>query len=432
MIPRYSRQAMSNIWTLENRFRTMLEVEILACEAMAEIGDIPKQAANTIREKADFDLARIAEIEAEVHHDVIAFLTSVSEHVGDEARYIHKGLTSSDVIDSAFSIQLREAGQLLLTGLKQLTSALKQRAFEHKNTICIGRSHGIHAEPTTFGLKLSGHYAAFKRHQDHLERAIETISVCTLSGAVGTYATIDPRIEDYICQKLGFKAETYATQVIPRDRHAHFVAVLANIASSLENLAVEIRHLQRTEVREVEEFFAKDQKGSSAMPHKRNPVLSENVTGLARVIRSHVIPALENVTLWHERDISHSSVERVILPDATIALDFIINRMAGVIEKLLVYPERMMDNVNHLRGLIYSQSVLLALTEKGVARDEAYRLVQRNAMEVWENKEITFLSLLKQDADVTLYLSETDLDTLFKPERFLKHLDHLWNRIFHE
>lgn len=430
MIPRYSRQAMSKIWTLENRFKTMLEVEILACEGMAEIGEIPKEAAKTIREKANFNLERIAEIEAEVHHDVIAFLTSVSEHVGDEARYIHKGLTSSDVIDSAFSIQLREAGTLLLEGLSTLTQALKKRAQEHKNTICIGRSHGIQAEPTTFGLKLGGHYAAFMRHIKHLERAIETISVCTLSGAVGTYATIDPRIEDYICEKLGFKPETYATQVIPRDRHAHFFAVLANIASSLENLAIEIRHLQRTEVREVEEFFSKDQKGSSAMPHKRNPVLSENVTGLARVIRSTVIPAFENVSLWHERDISHSSVERVITPDATIALDFIIHRMSGVIDNLLIYPDRMMDNVNYLRGLIYSQSVLIALTEKGIARDDAYRLVQRNAMQVWEDKSLHFIDLLKQDKDVTL--TNEELDTLFKPERFLKHLDTIWGRIFND
>ncbi len=430
MIPRYARQAMSNIWTLENRFKTMLEVEILACEAMAEIGEIPQEAAQTIRKKADFNLERIAEIEAEVHHDVIAFLTSVSEHVGDEARYIHKGLTSSDIIDSAFSLQLREAGELLIQGLDSLITALEKRAKEHKNTLCIGRSHGIHAEPTTFGLKLSGHYAAFKRHKKHLLQALETISVCTLSGAVGTYATIDPRIEEHICEKLGFKPETYATQVIPRDRHAHFMAVLANIASSLENLAVEIRHLQRTEVREVEEFFSKDQKGSSAMPHKRNPVLSENVTGLARVIRSYVMPAFENVALWHERDISHSSVERVVIPDATIALDFILNRMATVIDKLLIYPERMIDNVNHLRGLIYSQSVLIALTEKGLARDDAYRLVQRNAMQVWENKEANFLSLLKQDKDVTLHLTETDLESLFNPERFLKHLDHLWGRIF--
>ncbi len=430
MIPRYSRQAMSKIWTLENRFKTMLEVEILACEGMAEIGEIPKEAAKTIREKANFNLERIAEIEAEVHHDVIAFLTSVSEHVGDDARYIHKGLTSSDVIDSAFSIQLREAGTLLLEGLSTLTQALKKRAQEHKNTICIGRSHGIQAEPTTFGLKLGGHYAAFMRHIKHLERAIETISVCTLSGAVGTYATIDPRIEDYICEKLGFKPETYATQIIPRDRHAHFFAVLANIASSLENLAIEIRHLQRTEVREVEEFFSKDQKGSSAMPHKRNPVLSENVTGLARVIRSTVIPAFENVSLWHERDISHSSVERVITPDATIALDFIIHRMSGVIDNLLIYPDRMMDNVNYLRGIIYSQSVLIALTEKGIARDDAYRLVQRNAMQVWEDKSLHFIDLLKQDKDVTL--TNEELDILFKPERFLKHLDTIWGRIFND
>ncbi len=420
MIPRYSRKEMASIWEPENRFRIWLEVEILACEAQAELGIIPKDAPAKIRKKADFDIERIDAIEKEVKHDVIAFLTSVGEYVGKESRFIHVGMTSSDVLDTSFAVQLRQASDLILAGLDRLLAALKKRATEHKATICIGRSHGIHAEPTTFGVKLAGHYAAFARAKERMLRAREEISTCSISGAVGTFATIDPKVEAYVAKKLGLKPETVSTQVIPRDRHAAFFATLGVIASSIENLAVEIRHLQRTEVREAEEFFSPGQKGSSAMPHKRNPVLTENLTGMARLIRSSVIPAMENVALWHERDISHSAVERVIAPDTTILLDFALNRLAGVVENLLVYPERMKHNLDSLKGLVYSQAVMLALTEAGMSREEAYKTVQTQAMKVWAG-EGDFLSLLQADPVVKKHLKAHQVKLIFDDSRYTKY-----------
>ncbi len=418
MIPRFSRPDMVKIWEPDNKFKTMLEVELLACEAQAELGVIPKDAPAKIRKKADFDAARIDEIEREVKHDVIAFLTSVNEFVGEEGRFIHVGMTSSDVLDTTFSLQLRQSADLIIKGIEGLMGALKKRSTEHKDTICIGRSHGIHAEPTTFGLKLAGHYAAFKRARDRMIAAREEISVCAISGAVGTYASIDPFVEEYVARKLGLKRESVSTQVIPRDRHAVFFATLGIVASSIENLAVEIRHLQRSEVREAEEFFSSGQKGSSAMPHKRNPVLTENLTGLARLVRSSVIPAMENVALWHERDISHSSVERVIAPDATILTDFALSRLTGVIEKLLVYPDRMKQNLESLKGLVFSQSVMLALADKGLSREDAYKIVQGNAMKVWAG-EGDFMSLLKSDKLVAL--NDDEYKTIFDYKRYLKH-----------
>jgi len=418
MNPRYSRKEMTAVWEQENKFKILLEVELLACEAQAQIGLIPKDAPARIRAKAGFDVARIDEIEREVKHDVIAFLTSVAEHVGEESRYIHLGMTSSDVLDTAFAVQLKQAADIIVTGIDAVLAALKKRALEHKDTLCIGRSHGIHAEPTTFGLKLAGHYAAFKRAKDRMIRAREEISVCAISGAVGTYATIDPQVEKYVAAKLGLRGETVSTQVIPRDRHAMYFATLGIVASSIENLATEIRHLQRTEVREAEEFFSPGQKGSSAMPHKRNPVLSENLTGLARVIRSAVVPAMENVALWHERDISHSSVERVIAPDTTILADFALHRMAGIIDKLLVYPERMKQNMEMTKGLVFSQSVLIALASKGMSREDAYTVVQTSAMKSWEGKG-DFLSLLSADEKVKKLLSADELAKIFDYNRFV-------------
>lgn len=433
MIPRYTRDEMAKIWTDEAKFTHMMDIEILACEAMVEIGDIPPEDAKTIREKASFTLDRIREIEKEVHHDVIAFVSTISENVGAPAsRHIHQGLTSSDVLDTAFALQMRDAGRLLLTGIKRLKEVLKTRATEHKSTICMGRSHGIHAEPTSFGLKLAGHYAAFKRHYEHLEKAIDVISTCALSGAVGTYATLDPRIEAYVSEKLGLSIEPHSTQIIPRDRHAHFVAVLGNVANSLENLSVEIRHLQRSEVREAFEYFDRHQKGSSAMPHKKNPVLSENITGLARLIRAQVIPAFENVALWHERDISHSSVERVSLPDATMALDFALHRMAGVIEKLIIDKKQMRRNVEALRGLIFSQKTLLALTRAGMNRDEAYRLVQKEALRVWDDESLHFKALIMDNEEIRNYLDEATINNLFNLDQYLVHIDVIWSRIFND
>jgi adenylosuccinate lyase len=417
MIPRFSRKEMSAIWSDENRYNTWLEIELLVCEAQAEIGVIPKNVPASIRAKAGFDIPRIETIEKEVRHDVIAFLTSVGEHVGEEARHIHLGITSSDVLDTGFAMQLTQASDLILSGLDRLLAGLKQRALAHRDTLCIGRSHGIHGEPTTFGLKLAGHYAAFRRARERMVLARQEIAVCALSGAVGTYATIDPRVEAYVAEKLGFVKEDVSTQVIPRDRHAVFFATLGVVASSIENLAVEIRHLQRTEVREVEEFFSPGQKGSSAMPHKRNPVLSENLTGLARLIRATVIPAMENVALWHERDISHSSVERVIAPDATILLDFALDRLSGVIEKLLIYPERMKQNMESMKGLVFSQSVLIALAAKGMSREEAYKIVQGHAMRVW-NGEGEFLPLLAADEAVADKISNNELEKIFDYSRF--------------
>ncbi len=389
MIPRYTRPEMASIWAPETRFRIWFEIEAHSASAMAELGLIPEAAAKTIWEKgskAKFDVARIEEIEAEVKHDVIAFLTHLAEHVGPEARFVHAGLTSSDVLDTCFNVQLVRAADLLLADLDRLLAALKKRALEHKRTPTIGRSHGIHAEPTTFGVKLAYAYAEFARARARLVQARAEVATCAISGAVGTFANVDPRIETYVARKLGLTPEPVSTQIIPRDRHAMYFATLAVIASSLERLAIEIRHLQRTEVLEAEEFFSPGQKGSSAMPHKRNPVLSENITGLARMVRGYSLPAMENVALWHERDISHSSVERMIGPDATVTLDFALNRMAGVIDKLVVYPENMRKNLDRLGGLIHSQRVLIALTQKGVQREDAYRLVQRNAMQVWEGK----------------------------------------------
>ncbi len=427
MIPRYSRPEMVRIWEPENKFRIWFEIEAHACDALAKLGEIPAEAAKAIWERGGFEVARIDEIERETKHDVIAFLTNLAEHVGPEARFVHKGMTSSDVLDTCLAVQLTQAADLLLADLDRLLAALRARAMEHKLTPTIGRSHAIHAEPTTFGVKLAGHYAAFARNRKRLESARAEIATCAISGAVGTFANIDPFVEDYVAEKLGLEPEPVSTQVIPRDRHAAFFACLGVIAGSVENLAIEIRHLQRSEVREAEEFFSAGQKGSSAMPHKRNPVLTENLTGLARIVRSAVVPAMENIALWHERDISHSSVERMIAPDATVTLDFALNRLAGVVEKLLVYPERMQANLDALGGLVHSQRVLLALTEAGVSREEAYRVVQRNAMPVWlEGKD--FLTLLK--ADPAVVLSDEKLETLFDLGYHLKQVDRIFERVF--
>ncbi|HTR11810.1 MAG TPA: adenylosuccinate lyase [Roseiarcus sp.] len=434
MIPRYSRPEMTAVWSAETRFRIWFEIEAHACDALAEIGVIPKEAAQAIWEKggnAKFDVARIDEIERVTKHDVIAFLTHLAEFVGPEARFIHQGMTSSDVLDTCFAVQLKRASDILIADMDALLMALKHRAYEHKLTPTIGRSHGVHAEPTTFGLKLAFAYAEFSRARARLVTAREEISTCAISGAVGTFANIDPRVEAHVAAKLGLKVEPVSTQVIPRDRHAAFFAALAVVASSVERLATEIRHLQRTEVLEAEEFFSEGQKGSSAMPHKRNPVLAENLTGLARVVRASVIPALEDVALWHERDISHSSVERMICPDATITLDFALMRLAGVIDKLVVYPENMQENLDRLGGLIHSQRVLLALTERGMSRQEAYALVQRNAMPVWRG-EGDFLTLLKADKEVTKILPPDELEALFDLGYHLKHVDTIFRRVFGE
>lgn len=431
MIPRYTRPEMAAIFESQNRFAIWLEIETLACERMAELGTIPKSVPKSLRDKGGFDVERIDAIEKEVKHDVIAFLTSVAEHIGEDSRYVHQGMTSSDVVDTALAVQLKQASDILLQDLDALLDALKAKATEHKNTLCIGRSHGIHAEPTTFGMKLSGHYAAFKRGRDRLAQAQKEISVCTISGAVGTYATIDPSVESYVASKMGLQPETIATQVIPRDRHAFFFATLGIIASSIENLAIEIRHLQRTEVREAEEFFSKDQKGSSAMPHKRNPILSENLTGLARLVRSAVTPALENVALWHERDISHSSVERNIAPDACVTLDFALHRLTGLISNLLVYPDTMKGNLEKTGGLVFSQRVMLALTQAGVSREDAYRLVQKNAMQVWEsNAERKFLDLLKADEEILKHLNTDALDEIFDYGHYTKNIPDIMGRVF--
>ena len=431
MIPRYSRPAMAAIWEPENRYKIWLEIETLACEKMAQDGTIPASVPKALRARGGFDIARIDEIEREVKHDVIAFLTSVAEHVGEEARYVHQGMTSSDVLDTCFAVQLTQAADILLRDIDDVLAALKKRAQEHKNTLCVGRSHGIHAEPTTFGLKLAGHHAAFARAKERLAAARKDIATCKISGAVGTYATVDPSVEEYVAKKLGLAPETAATQVIPRDRHALFFAVLGVIASSVENLATEIRHLQRTEVREAEEYFSAGQKGSSAMPHKRNPVLSENLTGLARVVRAAVTPALENVTLWHERDISHSSVERVMAPDACIALDFALARLAGVVEKLVVYPDAMRANLDKLGGLVFSQRVMLALTQKGVGREDAYRIVQRNAMEAWEsNGGKQFAALLEKDKDVKATLDKKAMAEIFDYNWYVRHAGEIFRRTF--
>jgi adenylosuccinate lyase len=429
MIPRYSRAEMARIWEPETRFGIWLKIELYAAEAMAELGLIPKDAVEVAKKKAGFDIDRIDEIEREVKHDVIAFLTSVAEHVGPEARFLHSGLTSSDVLDTCFNVQLVEAADILIADLDALLAAIKTRAYEHKTTITVGRSHGIHAEPTTFGLKLAVAYAEFARARMRMVAAREEVATCAISGAVGTFAHVDPKVEAYVAKKLGLKPEPISTQVVPRDRHAAYFATLAVVASSVERLSTEIRHLQRTEVLEAEEFFSAGQKGSSAMPHKRNPVLSENLTGLARVVRGYAMPALENVALWHERDISHSSVERMIGPDATVTLDFALNRLTGVIKNLVIYPKRMQANMDRLGGLIHSQRVLLALTSAGVSREDAYRLVQRNAMKVWqENKD--FLEELLADEDVTKALSPDVIRDQFDLGYHTKHVDDIFARVF--
>jgi len=432
MIPRYARKEAAEIWSPQTRFKIMFEIEAHAADAMAELGVIPREAARVIWEKgrdAVWDPDRIDEIEREVKHDVIAFLTHVTEIVGPEARFLHQGMTSSDVNDTALAVQLSRATDLLIEDVDLVLAALKKRAFEHKLTPTVGRSHGIHAEPTTFGLKLAGHYAEFQRCKERLAMAKFEIATCAVSGAVGTFANVAPVVEAYVAEKLGLAVEPVSTQVIPRDRHAAYFSTLAVVASSMERLAVEIRHLQRTEVLEAEEFFDKGQKGSSAMPHKRNPILTENLTGLARLIRSAATPALENVALWHERDISHSSVERGIAPDATIHLDFALRRLAGVVDRLLIYPENMLKNLDRLGGLVHSQRVLLALTQKGVARETAYAAVQRNAMRVWRG-EGNFLDFLKADPDVTL--TEAELAELFDLGYHFKNVDVIFRRVFGE
>jgi adenylosuccinate lyase len=432
MIPRYSRPEMAAIWSPETRFRIWFEIEAHAADAMAELDVIPKDAAKKIWDKgkaATFDVARIDAIEAEVKHDVIAFLTHLSEIVGPEARFVHQGMTSSDVLDTCFNVQLVRAADILIADTDKLLAALKRRAEEHKMTPVIGRSHGIHAEPTTFGVKLAYAYAEFSRGRERLLAARKEVATCAISGAVGTFAQVDPRIEAHVAKAMGLAIEPVSTQIIPRDRHAMYFATLGVVASSIERLAIEIRHLQRTEVLEAEEYFSRGQKGSSAMPHKRNPVLTENVTGLARLVRGYAIPAMENVALWHERDISHSSVERMIGPDSTVTLDFALNRMAGVIDKLVVYPENMQKNLDRLGGLVHSQRVLIALTQKGVAREDAYRIVQESAMKVWRG-EGDFLTFLKADPRVTGKMSAKEIEENFDLGYHFKHVDTIFKRVF--
>ena len=429
MIPRYSRPAMAAIWEPAQRFQIWLEIEAHACDAQAALGVIPQDAARAVWERGRFEIARIEAIEAETRHDVIAFLTNLAEHVGPEARFVHQGMTSSDVLDTCFAVQLCRAADLLLADIDALLAALQRRAFEYKDTPCIGRSHGIHAEPVTFGLKLASHYAEWCRNRARLEAARKEIATCAISGAVGTFANIDPAVERHVADKLGLAVEPISTQVIPRDRHAMFFATLGVIASSMERLAIEIRHLQRTEVREAEEYFAPGQKGSSAMPHKRNPILTENLTGLARIVRSAVIPAMENVALWHERDISHSSVERFIGPDATITLDFALARLADVIGRLVVYPEAMAANLARLKGLVHSERVLLALTQAGMSREDAYRAVQRCAMAVW-NGESGFREALTADVEVGRVIDAAALAALFSLDHYLANTDALFARVF--
>ena len=434
MIERYSRKEMVQIWSPEEKFKIWFEIEAHACDALAELGVIPKKSAEKIWEKGNFDIKKIDEIEKTTKHDVIAFLTNLSEYIGEDARFVHQGMTSSDVLDTTLSVQLQKASDILLNDIEKLLNALEKRAQEHKNTITIGRSHGIHAEPITFGLKLAGYFAEFKRNRNRLIDAKKEISTCTISGAIGTFAHIDPFVEEYVSKKLNLQPEEISTQIIPRDRHAMFFSTLGVIASSVERLATEIRHLQRTEVREVEEYFSQGQKGSSAMPHKRNPVLTENLTGLARMVRSAVNPALENVTLWHERDISHSSVERMIAPDATITLDFALNRLTSVIENLLIYPEVMLSNLEKLGGLVHSQQVLLALTQKGASREEAYEIVQINAMKVWKTPESerknVFKTLLKNDDKVKTFINDNEIDKLFNLDQHFMHINTIYKRVF--
>ena len=429
MIPRYSRPEMAAIWEPENKFRIWFQIEAHACDAQAKLGVIPQDAAKAVWDRGKWEINRIDEIERETKHDVIAFLTNLAEHVGEEARFVHQGMTSSDVLDTCLAVQLSQAADILIKDIDGLLTALKKRAYEHKNTLCIGRSHGIHAEPTTFGLKLAGHYAEFARNRERMVVARREIATCAISGAVGTFANIDPRVEEYVSAKMGLEVEPISTQVIPRDRHAAFFAALGVIASGLERLATEVRHMQRTEMREAEEYFSPGQKGSSAMPHKRNPVLTENITGLARIVRSAVIPAMENVALWHERDISHSSVERMIGPDATVTLDFAIARMSAVVEKLVVYEDMMKRNLDSLGGLVFSQRVLLGLTQAGMSREAAYSAVQRNAMRVWE-EGADFLTELQADPEVVASISAEELVSLFDLSYHTSNVDKIFDRVF--
>lgn len=431
MLPRYSREKMEKIWGPENRYQKWLDVEIAASEAMVKLGKVPAGAIENVKKKAVINPARIDEIERITKHDVIAFLTSITEVVGEDGRFLHMGMTSSDVLDTSFAVLLKEAAEILLADIDELLQVLKKKAFEYKNTLMIGRSHGIHAEPITFGLKMAIWYEEMQRNRQRLLHAKETVSTGKISGAVGTFSFMDPFVEEYACQKLGLKPAPVSSQIVQRDRHAEFFTTLAIIASSLDKFAQEIRLLQRTEVREAEEYFSPGQKGSSAMPHKRNPVLSENISGLARLVRSYAVAALEDVALWHERDISHSSAERVIGPDATIVLDFMLGRFTGIINKLVVYPERMLHNLNMTHGVIFSQTVLLALIAKGTTREDAYAIVQRNAMKSWE-EGLDFQELLKQDAMVTQYLTANDLAAIFNVNNFLVNLDFIFSRVFGE
>ncbi|OPY06813.1 MAG: Adenylosuccinate lyase [Syntrophaceae bacterium PtaB.Bin095] len=429
MIPRYSRERMAAVWSPENRYRTWLDIEIRACEAMARRGEIPAASLRRIKARAGFDVARIDEIEKTTKHDVIAFLTSVTEKVGEDGRFIHMGLTSSDILDTSLAILLREAAGILIEDLDRLLEVLKKKAFAHKKMVMIGRSHGIHAEPITFGLKMALWYQEMQRNRERMVRARETVSYGKIAGAVGTFSFVDPTVEAYVCRKLGLKPAPVSSQIVQRDRHAEFFSTLAIVASSIDKFAQEIRLLQRTEVREAEEYFSPGQKGSSAMPHKRNPVLSENLSGLSRLLRAYALAALENVALWHERDISHSSVERVIGPDATILLDFMLDRFTGMIDRLVVYPDRMRSNLEMTHGVIFSQMVLLKLIEKGMSRETAYAVVQRNAMKSWE-RGIAFQSLLRKDREVMGCLRAEDLDRLFRVEHFLKNVDFIFDRVF--
>jgi len=429
MIERYSRKEMAKIWEPENKFKIWLDIELAACEAFHKLGLVPKKSLDNIKKKANFDIKRIDEIELTVKHDVIAFLTSVGEFIGEDSRFLHYGMTSSDVLDTSLAVQLKQAGELILKGIDAVLDALKEKALQYKHTPTIGRSHGIHAEPTTFGLKMALFYEAMKRNRLRFERALENISYGKISGAVGNFANINPFVENYVCEKLGLKPEPVSTQIIQRDRHAEYFLALSLIATTIEQIAVEIRHLQRTEVREVEEFFSKGQKGSSAMPHKRNPIISENLTGLARLVRGYAISSLENIPLWHERDISHSSVERVIGPDATILIDFMLFRATNLIKNLIVYPENMLKNLNATKGLIFSQRLLLMLTESGIKREKAYEIVQRNAMKSWEEGQ-DFKKLIKNDKDVKKYLKPGEIESAFDIEYYLKNVDFIFDRVF--
>ena len=429
MIPRYSRAPMTEIWSDTTKYNIWLDIELFACEAMEQLGTVPKGTSKKIRSKAKINPARIDKIEREVKHDVIAFLTSIAEYAGPPARFLHQGLTSSDVLDTAFNVQLSRSSSLILKEIDLLLKALKKIALKHKHTPCVGRSHGIHAEPTTFGIKMASFYEEFKRNKERLILAQTEINICAISGAVGNYANIDPKVEKYVAKKLKFKPESVSTQVIPRDRHAVYFSTLALLASSIERLATEIRHLQRTEVLEVEEFFSKGQKGSSAMPHKRNPVLSENLTGLARLVRGYALPALENVVLWHERDISHSSVERIMAPDANIAMDFSLARMTNVISNLIVYPKNMEANLNKLKGLPMSEGLMLALTQKGLAREKAYRMIQKNAMIVWQTQQ-DFVEVLLEDSDLKKYLSEVEIKKILNLDHALRRTDQIFKKVF--